>query len=90
MDLVVHRHHPCSAHCLVYLRRRKPCCRMTEKLVPFMGIFYVVISLIVIFSGALVPMGAAWALAEIAMGGMTIVTLQCEAAPLCRRCIEEL
>lgn len=63
---------------------------MTEKLVPFMGIFYVVISLIVIFSGALVPMGAAWALAEIAMGGMTIVTLQCEAAPLCRRCIEEL
>ncbi|MEE3489007.1 MAG: hypothetical protein VZT48_12985 [Bulleidia sp.] len=63
---------------------------MTEKLVPFMGIFYVVISLIVIFAGALVPMGAAWALAEIAVGGMTIVTLLCEAVPLSRRCIEEL
>ncbi len=43
----------------------------------FMKIFYVVASVIV-FVGAIIPMDAAWAMADICMGGMTLINL-----PLC-------
>ena len=40
----------------------------------FMNIFYVIASVIV-FVGAIIPMDAAWAMADITMGGMTIINL---------------
>lgn len=40
----------------------------------FMKIFYVVASVIV-FVGAIIPMDAAWAMADICMGGMTLINL---------------
>ena len=42
----------------------------------FMKVFYV-FCVIVIFVGAIIPMDAAWALADISMGGMTIINLPC-------------
>lgn len=42
----------------------------------FMNCFYVV-CVIIIFVGAIVPMDAAWAFADIFMGGMTIINLPC-------------
>ena len=43
----------------------------------FMYVFYIFCSLIV-FIGATIPMGAAWAVADITMGGMTLINL-----PIC-------
>ena len=40
----------------------------------FMNIFYVICALIV-FVGAVIPMNAAWAAADITMGGMTLINL---------------
>ena len=55
---------------LTYMNRnRKP-----SKL--FMNIFYIV-CVIIIFIGAVIPMDAAWAFADISMGGMTLINLPC-------------
>ena len=55
---------------LIYMnKKRKP-----GKI--FMNIFYVA-CVLVIFFGAIVPMDAAWAVADIAMGLMTIINLPC-------------
>lgn len=40
----------------------------------FMRIFYLLCSVIV-FIGAIIPMDAAWAMADITMGGMTLINL---------------
>lgn len=42
----------------------------------FMRIFYILCSAVILI-GAVIPMGAAWALADIAMGGMTLINLPC-------------
>ena len=42
----------------------------------FMNVFYAV-CVVIIFVGAIIPMDAAWAFADIAMGGMTIINLPC-------------
>lgn len=53
---------------LIFLnRKKKPSKR-------FMHIFYIVASVIV-FVGATIPMDAAWAMADICMGGMTLINL---------------
>lgn len=53
---------------LIYLnRKRKPSKR-------FMNIFYICATVIV-FVGAIIPMDAAWAMADITMGGMTLINL---------------
>ena len=53
---------------LIYLnRKRKPSKR-------FMNIFYICAAVIV-FVGAIIPMDAAWAMADITMGGMTLINL---------------
>lgn len=53
---------------LIYLNgRKKPSQR-------FMHIFYVCATIIV-FVGAIIPMDAAWAMADITMGGMTLINL---------------
>lgn len=53
---------------LIYLNgRKKPSQR-------FMHIFYVC-STIIVFVGAIIPMDAAWAMADITMGGMTLINL---------------
>ncbi|MDO5859811.1 sodium:alanine symporter family protein [Methanobrevibacter sp.] len=40
----------------------------------FMNIFYIC-AVVIIFTGAIIPMDAAWAAADIAMGGMTLINL---------------
>ena len=45
----------------------------------FMNGFYI-FCIVVIFVGAIIPMDAAWALADISMGGMTIINIPCCAA----------
>ena len=40
-------------------------------------IVFRIISAVVIFVGALIPMDAAWALADITMGGMAIINIPC-------------
>ena len=42
----------------------------------FMKLFYIV-CILVIFAGAIIPMDAAWATADITMGLMTIINLPC-------------
>ncbi len=42
----------------------------------FMNVFYLV-CVAIIFIGAIIPMDAAWAFADISMGGMTIINLPC-------------
>ena len=52
---------------------------LNNKKVPserFMNMFYVFATLIV-FVGAIIPMDAAWAMADITMGGMTLINLPC-------------
>ena len=39
--------------------------------------FFYFICVVVIFVGAIIPMDAAWAFADISMGGMTIINLPC-------------
>ena len=53
---------------LIYLNRKK---KPSKK---FMNIFYIFAALI-IFVGAIIPMDAAWAMADITMGGMTLINL---------------
>lgn len=53
---------------LIYLNRKK---KPSKK---FMNIFYICATLI-IFVGAIIPMDAAWAMADITMGGMTLINL---------------
>ena len=53
---------------LIYLNRKN---KPSKK---FMNIFYVFAALI-IFVGAIIPMDAAWAMADITMGGMTLINL---------------
>lgn len=53
---------------IIYLNRKKKPSEM------FMKIFYVAAS-VVIFIGAIIPMDAAWAMADITMGGMTLINL---------------
>lgn len=53
---------------LIYLNRKK---KPSKK---FMNIFYICAALI-IFVGAIIPMDAAWAMADITMGGMTLINL---------------
>ena len=53
---------------LIYMnRKRKPSKR-------FMNIFYLCAT-VIIFVGAIIPMDAAWAAADITMGGMTLINL---------------
>ncbi len=55
---------------LAYLnKKKKPSKR-------FMTIFYI-ICVLVIFVGALVPMDLAWTMADITMGGMTLINIPC-------------
>ena len=42
----------------------------------FMNVFYIA-CVAVIFIGAVIPMDAAWAFADISMGGMTLINLPC-------------
>ena len=52
---------------------------LNNKKVPskrFMNMFYIFATLIV-FVGAIIPMDAAWAMADITMGGMTLINLPC-------------
>ena len=53
---------------LIYLNGKK---KPSER---FMKIFYIAATLIV-FVGAVIPMDAAWAMADITMGGMTLINL---------------
>ncbi|MBO5560276.1 MAG: alanine:cation symporter family protein, partial [Firmicutes bacterium] len=53
---------------LVFLNKKK---EPTEK---FMRIFHIV-CVFVIFIGAIIPMNSAWAMADITMGGMTLINL---------------
>lgn len=53
---------------IIYLNRKKKPSKM------FMRIFYIFATFIV-FIGALVPMDMAWAVADITMGGMTLINL---------------
>ena len=53
---------------LIFLNRKN---KPSEK---FMKIFYIFAALIV-FIGAIIPMDAAWAMADITMGGMTLINL---------------
>lgn len=53
---------------LIYLNNKK---KPSET---FMRIFYIFCTFIV-FIGAIIPMDAAWALADISMGGMTLINL---------------
>ena len=53
---------------IIYMNKKK------EPSKQFMKIFYVFCTLIV-FVGAMIPMDAAWAMAEITMGGMTLINL---------------
>ena len=53
---------------LIYLNGRKKPSQM------FMRIFYVCATIIV-FVGAIIPMDAAWAMADITLGGMTLINL---------------
>ena len=55
---------------LAYLNKKKKPSRA------FMTVFYIV-CIGVIFAGALVPMDLAWALADITMGGMTLINIPC-------------
>ncbi|WP_297982266.1 alanine/glycine:cation symporter family protein [uncultured Methanobrevibacter sp.] len=55
---------------LIFLNNKK------EPSKRFMNIFYIVATLIV-FIGAIIPMDAAWAMADITMGGMTLINLPC-------------
>lgn len=55
---------------LAYLNKKKKPSRR------FMTVFYVC-CVAVIFVGALVPMDLAWALADITMGGMTLINIPC-------------
>lgn len=55
---------------LIYLNRK----RVPSK--RFMNGFYIV-CVIVIFAGALMKMGFAWTLADITMGGMTLINIPC-------------
>ena len=59
-----------TRNALAYMNHKK------EPSKRFMNIFHV-FCVIVIFVGALIPMDAAWALADIAMGCMTIINLPC-------------
>ena len=53
---------------LIFLnRKKKPSKR-------FMQIFYL-FAIFIIFIGAIIPMDAAWAMADITMGGMTLINL---------------
>lgn len=53
---------------LIYLNHKK------EPSKRFMNIFYL-FAIVIIFIGANIPMDAAWAVADIAMGGMTLINL---------------
>lgn len=53
---------------IIYLNRKKKPSKM------FMRIFYI-FATVVVFVGALVPMDVAWAVADITMGGMTLINL---------------
>ena len=55
---------------LTYMNRKKQPSRK------FMNGFYVV-CVLVIFVGALIPMGFAWTMADITMGGMTLINIPC-------------
>ncbi len=55
---------------LAYLNKKRPPSKR------FMTFFYIA-CVIVIFVGALMPMDLAWALADITMGGMTLINIPC-------------
>ncbi|MBQ7217962.1 MAG: alanine:cation symporter family protein [Ruminococcus sp.] len=55
---------------LIYLNHKKEPSKM------FMRIFYIV-CVVIIFVGAIIPMNLAWALADITMGGMTLINIPC-------------
>ncbi len=55
---------------LIFLNKK----RQPSKL--FMRIFHVICAAVVLV-GAIIPMGAAWAMADITMGGMTLINLPC-------------
>ena len=53
---------------LIFLNKKN---KPTKK---FMNIFYI-FAILIIFVGAIMPMDAAWAMADITMGGMTLINL---------------
>lgn len=55
---------------LAYLNKKRPPSRK------FMTVFYV-ICVLIIFVGALAPMDLAWSIADITMGGMTLINIPC-------------
>ena len=55
---------------LAYLNKKK----LPSK--KFMTVFYI-ICVVIIFVGALVPMNFAWTMADITMGGMTLINIPC-------------
>lgn len=55
---------------LIYLNHKK------EPSKRFMRIFYIG-CVVIIFVGAIIPMNLAWALADITMGGMTLINIPC-------------
>jgi len=55
---------------LAYLNKKRPPSKL------FMRFFYIA-CVIVIFVGALIPMDLAWTMADITMGGMTLINIPC-------------
>jgi AGCS family alanine or glycine:cation symporter len=55
---------------LIYLNRK----RQPSKF--FMSVFHILCALVILI-GAVIPMNAAWAMADITMGGMTLINLPC-------------
>jgi AGCS family alanine or glycine:cation symporter len=55
---------------LIYLNRK----RQPSKF--FMNVFHILCALVILI-GAVIPMNAAWAMADITMGGMTLINLPC-------------
>ena len=55
---------------LIFLNKK----RQPSKL--FMRVFHILCAVVVLV-GAIIPMGAAWAMADITMGGMTLINLPC-------------
>ena len=55
---------------LAYMNKKRP---PSKK---FMNVFYV-FCVIIIFAGAIIPMDFAWTMADITMGGMTLINIPC-------------
>ncbi len=55
---------------LAYMNKKRPPSKR------FMNIFYVA-CVVIIFAGAIIPMDFAWTMADITMGGMTLINIPC-------------